>query len=164
MADPQVTGVSSGLTSGRSNVSRTPWHRRVLIAIGRPSRLACVTDAASDLETLVGEWLSIPELGDAIGLTQRQARRLVDDKVVLAHRVGPNNALCVPAAFVEDDHLLTGIEGTITVLLDARLSPDEALRWLFTVDPTLPIEGSPLTMLQAHRKAEVRKRASELAF
>ena len=123
-----------------------------------------MTDAASDLETLVGEWLSIPELGDAIGLTQRQARRLVDDKVVLAHRVGPNNALCVPAAFVEDDHLLTGIEGTITVLLDARLSPDEALEWLFTVDPTLPIEGSPMTMLQAHRKAEVRKRASELAF
>ncbi|MBB2892292.1 Rv2175c family DNA-binding protein [Flexivirga oryzae] len=123
-----------------------------------------MTDAASDLETLVGEWLSIPELGDAIGLTQRQARRLVDDKVVLAHRVGPNNALCVPAAFVEDDHLLTGIEGTITVLLDARLSPDEALEWLFTVDPTLPIEGSPMTMLRAHRKAEVRKRASELAF
>nr|WP_221185477.1 Rv2175c family DNA-binding protein [Flexivirga oryzae] len=116
------------------------------------------------METLVGEWLSIPELGDAIGLTQRQARRLVDDKVVLAHRVGPNNALCVPAAFVEDDHLLTGIEGTITVLLDARLSPDEALEWLFTVDPTLPIEGSPMTMLRAHRKAEVRKRASELAF
>lgn len=123
-----------------------------------------MTDAASDLETLVGEWLSIPELGEAIGLTQRQARRLVDDKVVLAHRVGPNNALCVPAAFVEDDHLLTGIEGTITVLLDARLSPDEALEWLFAVDPTLPIEGSPMTMLRAHRKAEVRKRASELAF
>lgn len=123
-----------------------------------------MTDAASDLETLVGEWLSIPELGDALGLTQRQARRLVDDKVVLAHRVGPNNALCVPAAFVEDDHLLTGIEGTITVLLDARLSDAEALEWLFTVDPTLPVEGSPVTMLQAHRKAEVRKRAAELAF
>lgn len=123
-----------------------------------------MTDAASDLQTLVGEWLSIPELGEAIGLTQRQARRLVDDKVVLAHRVGPNSALCVPAAFVEEDHLLTGIEGTITVLLDARLSPDEALEWLFTVDPSLPIEGSPITMLQAHRKAEVRKRAAELAF
>lgn len=123
-----------------------------------------MTEATSDLETLVGNWLSIPELGDALGLTQRQARRLVDDKVVLAHRVGPNRAWCVPAAFVEDDHLLTALEGTITVLLDARLSPEEALTWLFTVDPTLPVEGSPITMLQAHRKAEVRKRASELAF
>ena len=123
-----------------------------------------MTDAACELETLVGEWLSIPELGEALGLTQRQARRLVDDKVLLAHRVGPNKALCVPAAFVEEDHLLTGIEGTITVLLDARLSQAEALEWLFTADPTLPIEGSPITMLQAHRKAEVRKRASELAF
>ncbi|HWC20746.1 MAG TPA: Rv2175c family DNA-binding protein [Flexivirga sp.] len=123
-----------------------------------------MTDATSDLETLVGEWLSIPELGDALGLTQRQARRLVDDKVVLAHRVGPNRALCVPAAFVEEDHLLTALEGTITVLRDARLSDEEALEWLFTVDPTLPVEGSPITMLLAHRKAEVRKRASELAF
>nr|WP_212755831.1 Rv2175c family DNA-binding protein [Flexivirga aerilata] len=116
------------------------------------------------METLVGEWLSIPEFGDALGIPQRQARRLVDDKVVLAHRVGPNNALSVPAAFVEEDHLLTGLEGTITVLRDARLSDAEALEWLFTTDPTLPIEGSPITMLQAHRKAEVRKRASELAF
>ncbi|WP_446663948.1 Rv2175c family DNA-binding protein [Flexivirga sp. B27] len=122
-----------------------------------------MTDA-SELETLVGDWLSIPELGDALGLTQRQARRLVDDKVVLAHRVGVNNAIAVPAAFVEEDHLLTGIEGTITVLLDARLSEQEALEWLFTPDPTLPVEGSPITMLQAHRKAEVRKRAAELAF
>lgn len=123
-----------------------------------------MTDATSDLETLVGDWLSIPEFGDALGLTQRQARRLVDDKVVLAHRVGPNNALCVPAAFIEEDHLLTALEGTITVLLDGRLSPDEALEWLFTADPTLPVDGSPITMLQAHRKAEVRKRAAELAF
>lgn len=122
-----------------------------------------MTDA-SELETLVGDWLSIPELGDALGLTQRQARRLVDDKVVLAHRVGANNAIAVPAAFVEEDHLLTGIEGTITVLLDARLSEQEALEWLFTPDSTLPVEGSPITMLQAHRKAEVRKRAAELAF
>lgn len=122
-----------------------------------------MTDATGGLENLVGDWLSIPEFGDALGLTQRQARRLVDDRVVLAHRVGPNNALCVPAAFVEDGHLLTGIEGTVTVLLDARLSHEEALEWLFTVDPTLPIEGSPVTMLRAHRKAEVRKRAAELA-
>nr|WP_279671933.1 Rv2175c family DNA-binding protein [Flexivirga meconopsidis] len=116
------------------------------------------------METLVGEWLSIPEFGDALGIPQRQARRLVDDKVVLGHRVGPNNALSVPAAFVEEDHLLTGLEGTITVLRDARLGDAEALEWLFTTDPTLPIDGSPITMLQAHRKAEVRKRASELAF
>lgn len=112
----------------------------------------------------MGDWLSIPEFGDAIGVTQRVARQMVDDKVVLAHRVGPNSALCVPAAFVEEGHLLTALEGTITVLHDARLSDEESLEWLFTVDPTLPVEGSPITMLQVHRKAEVRKRAAELAF
>lgn len=118
----------------------------------------------SDIEDLVGAWLSIPELGDRLGLPQRQARKLVEEGVVLSARVGPNLARCIPADFVEDDHFLPGLEGTITVLRDAHLSDEDALLWLFTPDESLPIPGSPITMLQAHRKAEVRKRAAELAF
>ena len=93
-----------------------------------------------------------------------EARKLIDDGTVLAHRIGPNAALSVPAAFVQDGDWLPALGGTVTVLRDARMRPDEALRWLFTPDPSLPIEGSPITMLQAGRKAEVRKRASELAW
>ena len=117
-----------------------------------------------DLESLVGSWLSVPEAADAVGIPHRQLRKLIDDGTVLAHRIGPNAALSVPAAFVQDGDWLPALGGTVTVLRDARMRPDEALRWLFTPDPSLPIEGSPITMLQAGRKAEVRKRASELAW
>ncbi|WP_244328289.1 Rv2175c family DNA-binding protein [Yimella sp. cx-51] len=118
----------------------------------------------NDVETLVGAWLSVPEVADALGLPHRTVRRMIDDKELLSARIGPNESVAVPAAFIKDGALLPALPGTITVLLDARLSADEALRWLFTPDPTLPVVGAPITMLQLGRKAEVRKRASELAF
>lgn len=108
--------------------------------------------------------MSVPEVADAIGVPHRQVRKLIDDGTILAHRVGPRQALCVPSAFVSGGELLPSLIGTVTVLRDARMNADEALRWLFTPDPSLPIVGSPITMLQAGRKAEVRKRAAELAF
>lgn len=118
----------------------------------------------NDVETLVGAWLSVPEIADALGLPHRTVRRMIDDGELLAARVGPNEAVSVPAAFVRDGELLPALGGTITVLRDAHLTSEEALRWLFTPDDTLPVVGSPITMLQLGRKAEVRKRASELAW
>ncbi|MBO1755339.1 Rv2175c family DNA-binding protein [Allobranchiibius sp. CTAmp26] len=118
----------------------------------------------ADLENLVGEWLSVPEVAEAIGLRQRQVRKLITDGDLLAYRVGPNQAVGVPAAFVRDGEILPSLQGTVTVLRDAHLPDDEALEWLFTPDETLPLPGGPIHMLLAGRKAEVRKRASELAF
>ena len=118
----------------------------------------------ADVENLVGKWLSVPEVADALGLRQRQVRKMITDGDLLSYRVGPNLAVGVPAAFVRDGELLPSLPGTVTVLRDARLSDDEALEWLFTPDETLPLPGGPMQMLLAGRKAEVRKRASELAF
>ncbi len=118
----------------------------------------------NDLETLVGAWLSVPEFADALGLPHRTVRRMVSDGEVLSARIGANEALAIPAAFVKDGEMLPALAGTVTVLRDARMTGEEALRWLFTPDDTLPVVGSPITMLQLGRKAEVRKRASELAF
>ncbi|NHN56865.1 helix-turn-helix domain-containing protein [Calidifontibacter sp. DB0510] len=116
------------------------------------------------LQTLVGSWMSIPEVADAIGVRQRDVRAMIDDGQLLAHRIGPNDALSIPAAFVREGQILPALLGTITVLADAGLSSEESLTWLFTPDETLPVVGSPMTMLQLGRKAEVRKRASELAW
>lgn len=127
-------------------------------------RTTCQAGAVNDVETLVGSWLSVPEVADALGLPHRSVRRMIDDGELLAARIGSNEALAVPAAFVKDGELLPALMGTITVLRDAHLTADEALRWLFTPDETLPVVGSPITMLQLGRKAEVRKRASELAW
>lgn len=118
----------------------------------------------NDLETLVGAWLSVPEFADALGLPHRTVRRMISDGEVLSARIGANDALAIPAAFVKDGEMLPALQGTVTVLRDARMSVEESLRWLFTPDDTLPVVGSPITMLQLGRKAEVRKRASEQAF
>ncbi len=130
--------------------------------IGR--RGAWETCGMADLENLVGDWLSVPEVAEAIGLKQRQVRKMITDGELLSHRVGPNSAVGVPAAFVRDGEILPSLTGTVTVLRDARLGDDEALEWLFTHDESLPLAGGPIQMLLAGRKAEVRKRASELAF
>ena len=50
------------------------------------------------------------------------------------------------------------------MLNDGGFDDDEAIRWLCTPDETLPIDGAPIDMLRAGRKAEVRKRAMEDAF
>lgn len=118
----------------------------------------------ADLETLITDWLSVPEFADALGLPQRQGRKLIEEQVVLSARVGPNQAIAVPAAFIRDGALLPGLTGTVTVLRDSGLSDPEALEWLFTPDASLSLPGPPMGMLQAGRKAEVRKRAMELAL
>lgn len=118
----------------------------------------------NDIETLVGSWITVPDAADALGLPHRTMRRMIEDGEILSARIGPNQAVAVPAAFIRDGALLPALAGTITVLRDARFTSEEALRWLFTPDSTLPVVGSPITMLQLGRKAEVRKRASELAF
>jgi hypothetical protein len=48
------------------------------------------------------------------------------------------------------------------LLADARYSDDEAMRWLFTADDSLP--GSPVEALRANRGTEVRRRAQALGF
>ncbi|MDE9366770.1 Rv2175c family DNA-binding protein [Luteipulveratus sp. YIM 133132] len=125
-----------------------------------------MTDDANDrtLERLVGDWLTVPDLAEALDLPLRKVRQMIADRELLAHRVGERDVVAVPAQFVLDGAVLPNLGGTITVLGDAGLSDDEALIWLFTPDPTLPIEGAPVHMLIAGRRAEVRKRAQELAF
>lgn len=130
---------------------------------GGRSRRAILADV-DEIEALVGAWMSVPQMGERLGIPQRTARKMVTDGQVLAHRVGPNAAIGIPAVFVQDGQLLPALPGTVTVLRDAGLTDEEALVWLFTPDETLPITGSPMDMLLAGRKAEVRKRAQELAF
>jgi hypothetical protein len=117
-----------------------------------------VTTAAD----LVPAWLTLPELGERLGIDVSRVRQLVRDRQVLAVRRGENNALMVPEIFEQDGRVLKGLPGTLTLLSDARYTDDEALRWLFTADDTLP--GSPVDALAKNRGTEVRRRAQALGF
>jgi Rv2175c C-terminal domain of unknown function len=114
------------------------------------------------VEELVTTWLTLPEVAERLDVPVSRARQLVAEKQLLAVRRGENNALMVPADFVQDGKVLKGLPGTLTLLADARFTEDEALRWLYTDDDSLP--GTPVQALAANRGTEVRRRAQALGF
>jgi hypothetical protein len=119
-------------------------------------------EVAPDVDALVGEWLTMPDLADALGLDVARVRQLVRDQRVPLVRRGERHVLAVPAAFVQDGRLVKGLPGLFTVLSDGRFEANDALRWLFTPDDSLP--GSPVDALRENRGTEVRRRAQALAI
>ena len=114
----------------------------------------------ADVDQLITEWRTLPEVAEQLGVDVAKVRQLLRERKLLAVR--ENGVLRVPAAFVQGDAVLKGLPGTLTVLADAGFSDDEALRWLFTSDDSLP--GSPLQALVENRGTEVKRRAQALAF
>lgn len=121
-------------------------------------------DLDDDLEGLVGEWLTVPDIGERMGLRLSDVREMIEDRRVLAVRIGPRKVVSVPAKFFNDEGPLPELPGTFTVLGDSRMSDAQILRWLFTPDETLPVQGSPMDALLAGFKTEVRRRAMEAAY
>jgi uncharacterized protein len=137
---------------------------------GRPAlwHAGDVSDSAADptpdLESLVPDWLTVPDLAERLGLRLSDARTLLEDRELLAVRIGERRVLAVPAGFVDDDGPLPALRGTFTVLADGGMSDEEVVRWLHTPDDTLPVPGTPLDAIRAGFKTEVRRRAMEEAF
>lgn len=119
---------------------------------------------STDLETLVGEWLTVPDLAERLGIRLTDVRRLLEDRDLLAARVGERRVISVPAAFLDEEGPLPALRGTFTVLADARMSDDEIIEWLFTRDETLPGGPTPVEAIRAGFKTEVRRRAMEEAL
>lgn len=117
-----------------------------------------------ELETLVGEWVTVPDIAERLGLRLADVRTLIEDRFLLAARVGERKVVSVPARFLDDEGPLPALRGTFTVLADSGLDDAEILTWLFTPDPSLPVAGAPVDALRAGHKTEVRRRAMELAF
>lgn len=122
------------------------------------------SDELAELEALVGEWLTVPDIAERLGLRLSDVRQLITDRQILSVRIGPRHVISVPAKFVNEDGLLPELPGTFTVLRDSRMTDTEILRWLFTPDDTLPVPGAPMDALLAGFKTEVRRRAMEAAF
>jgi hypothetical protein len=123
-----------------------------------------VPEPERDVEVLVPAWVTVPDLAERLGIRLTEARRLVEDREVLALRVGDRRVLSVPEGFLGDDGPLSALKGTFTVLADGGMDDEEIVRWLHTPDPTLPVPGAPLDAIRAGFKTEVRRRAMEEAF
>lgn len=114
------------------------------------------------VEHLVDEWWTVPDVASALGVEVTRVRQLLrEDKLIAVRRDG-HGPLQIPAAFVAGGQVLKGLAGTITLLRDAGYSDEEALRWLFTADDTLP--GMPVQALRENRGTEVKRRAQALGF
>ncbi|MGH8971544.1 MAG: Rv2175c family DNA-binding protein [Actinomycetes bacterium] len=116
----------------------------------------------NDVETLVPTWLTLTEAADRLGIRVSRVRQLVRDRQLLAVRRGESGEAMVPGPFVQDGKVLKGLPGTLVLLADAGYGDDEALRWLFTPDDSLP--GSPVQALAENRGTEVKRRAQALGF
>ena len=68
--------------------------------------------------------------------------------------------LRVPAELVAGEIVRKHLPGVLTVLHDAGFNDDEALRWLYTPDDSLP--GTPAAALNGDRAREVKRRAQAL--
>lgn len=106
------------------------------------------------------EFLTIPELVERLGLTPGKLHRLIEDHHLAAIRV--DGVLRVPAEFVQDDHPLPALRGTLLVLLDAGFENDEAVAWLLQHNEELG--ERPIAALNAGRKSAVRRATQSLAF
>lgn len=115
------------------------------------------------LEELVGDWLTVPDVAEQLGVPLSTVRRMVEDRELLAARLGERRVVHVPARFL-DEKAMPHLKGTFTVLGDGGMDDEDILRWLFTPDATLPVEGAPIDALASGYKTEVRRRAMEAAF
>ena len=112
-------------------------------------------------DAIVGDWLTIPEVADRLVLPKSRVKQLLRDRKLLAVQ-RPDGVPSVPAAFLDGAAVIKGLHGTLTLLFDCGFSEEEALRWLFTSDDSLP--GTPIQAIAEHRCTEVNRRAQALAF
>jgi len=120
------------------------------------------TPVTDDVDELVPRWLTVPELAEELDLDVVKTRQVLKDGELVAVRRGPRNVVSVPADFVVDGVIVKKLTGLLTLLADAGFDPNESIRWLFSVDDTLP--GTPIQALLDNRGTEVRRRAQSLAF
>ncbi len=127
---------------------------------GRVWQIGRVTQSDREIDELVGDWLTLREAARPLGVSPNRIKTLIREKRLMGLVRG--GELSIPAAFLDGEDLVKGLPGTIVLLTDAGFSTEEALRWLFTPDDTLP--GTPIQAMRENRGTEVRRRAQSLAF
>lgn len=116
----------------------------------------------AELDALVGEWVTLPDVAEHLDVRVTRVHTLVKDGRLLAVRRPDPAVRAVPALFLTDTGILESLQGTLVLLRDAHYDDVEALRWLFTADESLP--GRPIDALRNGHKTEVRRRAQVLGW
>jgi hypothetical protein len=106
------------------------------------------------------QMLTLAAVADRMGTDVAGVHNLIASGDLLAvmrdgHRV-------VPARFLDGSRPVKHGSAVLRLLLDGGYSPEEALTWMSTEDPSLP--GSAFDALHEDRATEVKRRAQSAAF
>lgn len=105
-------------------------------------------------------WLTIPEVAERLALPIGKVHRLIEEHQLVEVRI--DGVRKVPADAIQDGVPLPSLHGTIIVLLDAGLTLEAAIEWLYTENDYL--DCTPMSALVAGRKSPVRRATQDLAF
>lgn len=125
-----------------------------------------MSDIAShpaDVAVAQGEpesWLTVPDVAELLDVPVTKVHQMIRDGALLAVR--REGVLRVPAELVANRTVLKHLPGVLTLLRDVGYNDEEALRWLFEADDTLP--GTPARALGGDLATEVKRRAQALGF
>ena len=106
--------------------------------------------------------MPLPDVAQLLNVSITRVHGLIDERALVAVRVGERNIRSVPAEFLQDGQVVESLKGTIVVLADAGYSDEDLIIWLFTPDESL--RGRPIDALREGRKTEIRRRAQTLAW
>jgi hypothetical protein len=106
------------------------------------------------------DWLTLPDIAERLEVPVTRVHQMVRDRALLAVR--REGVLRVPAELMAGRTALKHLPGVLTLLHDAGYNDEEALRWLYTPDDTLP--GTPALALGSNGATEVKRRAQALGF
>ena len=68
-----------------------------------------MNDQETPLETLVGQWLTVPDIAQRLGVPLSAVRRLIDDGEVLSARVGERKVVAVPEKFFDEEGVMPAL-------------------------------------------------------
>ena len=105
-------------------------------------------------------WLTLPDIAEMFDVKVTRVHQMIRDRELIAAR--RDGVLRVPSELVTNATVRKHLPGVLTLLHDAGYNDEETLRWLYTVDPSLP--GTPATALGGTLATEVKRRAQALGF
>ena len=127
-----------------------------------PWQIGGVTESVAVSGQLVepAEWVAMPDVAEQLGMPITRVHQLIRDHALLAVR--RDGVLRVPVELIATPNVRKHLPGVLTLLHDAGYNDEEALRWLYTADDSLP--GIPAIALSGARATEVKRRAQALGF
>ncbi|MFI2712665.1 Rv2175c family DNA-binding protein [Micromonospora sp. NPDC018662] len=105
-------------------------------------------------------WLTLPDVAERLDLSISKVHQMIRHRELLAVR--RDGVRRIPADLVANAIVLKHLPGVLNLLADAGYDDEEALRWLYREDPSLP--GTPAAALSGDLAREVKRRAQAVAF